>query len=108
MGNAVCDSPEWKWQQEPRRLTAMQLAKRILEVFPQVEYRRVDKIKIFVSPGTKLNKKDSAVYNFIYKELNVDTATRDGASVQGDAVLSPRTSVGLEKTLREHDHFGNA
>jgi len=63
--NAVRDSPEWKGREKPCGLSVEALARRVLEVFPQVEYRREGDVKVFVCG----KRRSIEVYTFIEEEL---------------------------------------
>eukprot|EP00927_Polykrikos_kofoidii_P020306 TRINITY_DN19602_c0_g1_i2.p1 TRINITY_DN19602_c0_g1~~TRINITY_DN19602_c0_g1_i2.p1 ORF type:complete len:298 (-),score=37.72 TRINITY_DN19602_c0_g1_i2:535-1428(-) len=64
--NAVKNSPEWKSRERPCKLTVEELAKRVLQIFPEVQYRREGHVKIFVCSK---RQPDKAVYKFIEEEL---------------------------------------
>jgi len=95
--NAVRGSPEWKGRPRPCRLTCEELAKRVLEIFPEVEYRREGDIKIFVGARGK-RQRDDAVYTFIEEELRSGVAEEISCSAPENAALASNVSTRFEGT----------
>jgi len=98
---AIKDSPEWSGRPKPCRLTIEELAKRVLEIFPEVEYRREGNVKIFIGVHGK-RQRDDAVYTFIEEELRSGVAEEVSRSAAEDAALASNVSTGFLLPFPEH------
>jgi len=99
---AVRDSREWKNRDRACNTTADDIAKRVLQVFPQVEYRRVGDVKIFIKRNTKLAK-DETVYCFVADELRSRALAKEAASSAEDPSVLRQARAKFERMSMERD-----
>lgn len=96
--NAVRDSPEWKQKSSSCTLTLDGLARRVLEVFPEVEYRREGHVEIFVDSARGKHARDNDVYTFIRDELQSSVHSHNSA--HSNEASGSSTAVGETSRAR--------
>lgn len=91
IGNAIRDYPEWKARSPACTATVPDLAKRVLEVFPEVEYRRNGPIEVFLVRVGRKQQGHDAVYHFISEELHKCIVSEDANANSAAMIESERS-----------------
>lgn len=97
---AVRDSQEWKDRDRSYQIKPEEVARRVLEVFPEVEYRREGDVKIFVQ---NKRQRDDAVYMFVADELSRHAAVESVAGSAQDVDIAGEAHEKIKRMSRERE-----